>query len=97
MREYVFSLAIILLYKDRIALSSSESSWHKIIIGVPQGSILGLLLFNIFWINSFSMMKDFNNASYAKGNTTWVSVNKMDGVVTFLEEVSTKLNSSVTI
>ena len=97
MREYVLSLAIILLYKDRIALSSSESSWHKFIVGVPQGSILGLLLFNIFWINSFSMMKDFNNASYAEDNTTWVSVNKMDEVVTFLEEVSTKLNSSVTI
>ena len=43
------------------------------------------------------MMKDFNNASYAEDNTPWVSVNKMDGVVTFLEEVSTKLNSSVTI
>ena len=34
--------------KQRTKINSSYSNWHDIVRGVPQGSMLGLLLFNLF-------------------------------------------------
>ena len=55
--------------KQRAKINSVYSCWEEIIFAVPQGSILGPLLFNIFLCDLFYMMSDTDFASYADDNT----------------------------
>ena len=55
--------------KQRTKINSSYSSWEEILFDVPQGSILGPLLSNVFVCNLFSILIDVELASYADDNT----------------------------
>ena len=59
--------------KQRIKINESYSSWEEILFGVPQGSRLGPLLFNIFICDLHIMMDDINIASYADDTTPFMS------------------------
>ena len=69
----------------------SYSSREKILFGVPQGSILGPLLFDIFLCDIFLIMKETSFASYADDNTPYVTAENLDEVIKSLEKDSIKL------
>ena len=62
--------------KQRTTTNSEFSSWEEILFGIPQGSILGPLLFNIFLCDLFFIMNDVEFASYADDYTPflWVMI-----------------------
>ena len=59
--------------KQRIKLGNSRSEWTDLFKGVPQGSILGPLVFNIFLNDIFHFVSSGDLYSYADDNCICVS------------------------
>ena len=66
--------------RKRVRVNSSFSMWEKIISGVPQGSILGPLLFNIFLNDFFLFVENSDLSNYADDNTLYSSGNDLEKV-----------------
>ena len=70
---------------QRTKINSSFSTRAELIIGVPQGSVLGPLLFNIFINDFFFIFKDTVVCNYADDNTLYTSDMKLDILMKKLE------------
>ena len=77
--------------KQRTKVGSSYSSWENIISGVPQGSILGPLLFNIFLCDLFLEHEECCFTNYADDTTPYVVANNTEEVMENLANVTQKL------
>ena len=73
--------------KQRIKIGSSYSSWEDITPGVPQGSILGPLLFSIFLCDLFH---EYQN-NYAHDTTPYIVGDNTTKVLTNLSSPAQKL------
>ena len=76
---------------QRVRINSSYSSWKEILKGVPQGSILGPMLFNIYLSDLFISLSEANICSYADDNSPYACKANTDDVITQLQEDSNKL------
>ena len=98
LNAYGFSLTASKLIHDCLSnreqqtkINSSYSSWHDIKFGVPQGSISGPLLFNIFLIDLFFIVKNIDIASYADDNRPYITANNINEVIISLEKATDTL------
>ena len=77
--------------KQRVRVNDSYSLWQDIQFGVPQGSILGLLLFNIFLADLFFTLNNTEIANYADDTTPYAVSDNIDDLISSLERSSKDL------
>ena len=70
---------------------TAYSLWEEIFSGVPQGSILGPLLFNIFLCDLFLTIEGNYFTNYADDTTPYVISNNAEEVVWELKAITQKL------
>ena len=70
---------------QRVRVNSNYSKWSEILSGVPQGSILGPLLFNIYLCDLFMFVTP-NISNYADDNSPYANDKDTESVIKTIED-----------
>ena len=88
----LFMLSYLKNRSERVSIKSSFSTWEEIIAVVPQGSILGPLLFNIFLNDIFYFENRSFLSNYADDNVLYAFGSNLDEVKQNLSQELLKLS-----
>ena len=72
--------------KQRVKIGSTFTDWLDIVSGVPQGSVLGPLLFNIYVNDLIYFIQNTEICNFADDNTIYSCGNNLDRIIIDLEE-----------
>ena len=78
-------------HKQRTKVGSCYSKWSEIKHGIPQGSMLGPLLFNIFINDLFFVIEKSDICNFADDNTLYSCGANLKTVLENLEHYTSKL------
>ena len=89
------SLCLIYSFLDnrhqRVKINGSLSTYKRLYLGVPQGSVLGPLFFNIYINDSLLSLVERDICNYADDTTIYVCGKTLGSVVARLESDSSSL------
>ena len=71
--------------QQRTKISSQYSEYENVLTGVPQGSILGPFLFNVYICDLFFEIDYIDFTGYADDNTPYTSSSNLDDVISSLK------------
>ena len=77
--------------QQRTKVNNAYNTYSDILHGLPQGSILGLLLFNIYISDMFYDIDNYDIASYAEDNTAYTSDFNLEEVIQKLKVITNNL------
>ena len=78
--------------KQRVKVNGAFSEWQETKLGVPQGSVVGPLLFHIHINDLFYLLKDTDICNYADDMTIYACDNQLENIQNWLEQDALKLS-----